>query len=122
MRADLLYVTHALSVVAEFRDSLSVMYAGGIVEQLDDLAALIAAPAHPDTRALLASMPRIKGAAKLLRRLANSAPSLTDRQVAPFTAEDERFFARGDQARRATNRWPRTCRSRFPTGCGRCTA
>ncbi|TXI04731.1 MAG: ABC transporter ATP-binding protein [Rhizobium sp.] len=110
--AGLLYVTHDLGVVAEFCDSLTVMYAGRTVEQSDDLAALIAAPAHPYTRALLAAVPRIKGPIKRLRGLASSAPSLTERdqspaqaliscgpgrQVAPFTAEDERFFARDEE-------------------------
>lgn len=109
--AGLLYVTHDLSVVAEFCDSLSVMYAGRIVEHSDNLATLIAAPAHPYTRALLAAVPRIKGPARRLRGLAFSAPPLTERgqgeapplvsagpgrQVAPFTAEDERFFTRDE--------------------------
>lgn len=111
--ASLLYVTHDLSVVAEFCDSLTVMYAGRTVEQSDDLNALIAAPAHPYTRALLAAVPRIKGPVKRLRGLASSAPPLTERdqeagqpmqnfgpgrQVAPFTVEDERFFARSEEA------------------------
>ena len=110
--AGLLYVTHDLGVVAEFCDSLTVMYAGRTVEQSDDLTALIAAPAHPYTRALLAAVPRIKGPIRRLRGLASSAPSLTERdqtpaqalipcgpgrQVAPFTAEDERFFARDEE-------------------------
>jgi ABC-type dipeptide/oligopeptide/nickel transport system ATPase component len=111
--AGLLYVTHDLSVVAEFCDSLSVMYAGRIVEQSDDLATLIAAPAHPYTRALLDAVPRIKGPARRLRGLAYSAPPLTERaqgeappmlsagpgrQVAPCTPDDERFFSKGDDA------------------------
>ncbi|PSJ63152.1 peptide ABC transporter ATP-binding protein [Mesorhizobium soli] len=111
--AGLLYVTHDLSVVAEFCDSLTVMYAGRTVEQSDDLAALIAAPAHPYTRALLAAVPRIRGPVRRLRGLASSAPPLTEReqtvappmvpigpgrQVAPFTHEDERFFSRDDEA------------------------
>jgi ABC-type dipeptide/oligopeptide/nickel transport system ATPase component len=110
--AGLLYVTHDLGVVAEFCDSLTVMYAGRTVEQSDDLGALIAAPAHPYTRSLLAAVPRIRGPIRRLRGLASSAPSLTERdqkpapalvacgpgrQVAPFTAEDERFFARDEE-------------------------
>lgn len=113
LHASLLYVTHDLSVVAEFCDSLTVMYAGRIVEQSDDLAALVANPAHPYTHALLSAVPRIKGPVQRLRGLARSAPALTERdqgfaaaltpcgpgrQVAPFTVEDERFFARGEEA------------------------
>lgn len=111
--AGLLYVTHDLGVVAEFCDSLTVMYAGRTVEQSDDLGALIAAPAHPYTRSLLAAVPRIRGPIRRLRGLASAAPSLTERdqtpapalvacgpgrQVAPFTPEDERFFARDEGA------------------------
>jgi ABC-type dipeptide/oligopeptide/nickel transport system ATPase component len=110
--AGLLYVTHDLGVVAEFCDSLTVTYAGRTVEQSDDLDALIVAPAHPYTRSLLAAVPRIRGPIRRLRGLASSAPSLTERdqkpapalmacepgrQVAPFTAEDERFFARDEE-------------------------
>lgn len=83
LHAGFLYVTHDLSVVAEFCSTLSVMYAGRIVEQADDLKAMVAEPAHPYTRALLAAVPRIKGPAKRLRGLASSAPPLTERSQAP---------------------------------------
>lgn len=113
LHAGFLYVTHDLSVVAEFCSTLSVMYAGRIVEQADDLNAMIAAPAHPYTRALLAAVPRIKGPAKRLRGLASSAPPLTERsqaeapplaeirpgwQAAPATEEEMALFAAGAEA------------------------
>lgn len=113
LNAGLLYVTHDLGVVAEFCDSITVMYAGRVVEQTDNLNKLIAAPAHPYTRALLAAVPRIRGPIQRLRGLASSAPSLTERDqkdapplvacgpgrlVAPYTAEDERFFTRNVEA------------------------
>lgn len=113
LHAGFLYVTHDLSVVAEFCSSLSVMYAGRIVEQADDLKALVAAPVHPYTRALLAAVPRIKGPIERLRGLSASAPPLVERaqtpappltqvrpgwQVAEPTPEEIAFFATGGQA------------------------
>jgi peptide/nickel transport system ATP-binding protein len=54
----LLFITHDLAVVAELGGRVLVMYAGQVVEAAP-AAALFAAPAHPYTRALLASLPRI---------------------------------------------------------------
>jgi oligopeptide/dipeptide ABC transporter ATP-binding protein len=54
----LLFITHDLAVVAELGGRVLVMYAGQVVETAP-AAALFAAPAHPYTRALLASLPRI---------------------------------------------------------------
>jgi peptide/nickel transport system ATP-binding protein len=50
------WITHDLGVVAGIADRVAVMYAGRIVEEamVDDL---YAAPRHPYTRALLASLP-----------------------------------------------------------------
>ena len=113
LHMSLLYVTHDLSVVAEFCDSLTVMYAGRVVEESDVLAALIAAPAHPYTRALLSAVPRITGPVRRLWGLSSSAPLLPERdqtapppmysvgpgrRVLPFTAEEERFFSRDEEA------------------------
>jgi oligopeptide/dipeptide ABC transporter ATP-binding protein len=52
----MLLVTHDLGVVAERADEIAIMYAGRIVEA-GPAAAVLAAPAHPYTRALLASLP-----------------------------------------------------------------
>ena len=52
----LLLITHDLGVVAEMADRVSVMYAGRIVEEAP-VADLFAAPAHPYTQGLLASIP-----------------------------------------------------------------
>jgi peptide/nickel transport system permease protein len=51
----MLFVTHALPVVAEIADRVAVMYAGEIVEQ-GRVADVFAAPRHPYTAALLASV------------------------------------------------------------------
>ncbi|MHB8800483.1 MAG: ABC transporter ATP-binding protein [Thermoanaerobaculia bacterium] len=52
----ILLVTHDLDVVAETADRALVMYAGEIVEE-GPVSRLLASPAHPYTRALLASRP-----------------------------------------------------------------
>ncbi len=60
----LLLITHDLGVVAEMAERVAVMYAGRIVENAPapDLFRL---PAHPYTRALLASIPRPTGGRRL---------------------------------------------------------
>ncbi len=55
-RLSLLLITHDLGVIAEMADRVAVMYGGRIVEQAP-VATLFAAPAHPYTRGLLASIP-----------------------------------------------------------------
>jgi oligopeptide transport system ATP-binding protein len=49
-------------VVARYADAVAVMYGGRIVEQAG-AAELYARPRHPYTRGLLASIPRLDGAA-----------------------------------------------------------
>jgi peptide/nickel transport system ATP-binding protein len=54
----LLFVTHNLGVVAQYADTVAVMYAGRIVEAAS-VQALFAQPQHPYTRGLLACLPGI---------------------------------------------------------------
>jgi oligopeptide/dipeptide ABC transporter ATP-binding protein len=54
----MVFVTHDLAVVAELCDRVAVMYAGKIVET-GQTAEVLAAPAHPYTRALLRSAPSL---------------------------------------------------------------
>ncbi|MEP9381551.1 ABC transporter ATP-binding protein [Nocardioides sp. KR10-350] len=54
----LVLITHDLGVVADVADDVVVMYAGRAVEQADVFSAY-ASPAHPYTKALLASIPRL---------------------------------------------------------------
>jgi peptide/nickel transport system ATP-binding protein len=54
----LLFVTHNLGVVAQYADTVAVMYAGRIVESAD-VYGLFARPAHPYTRGLLACLPGV---------------------------------------------------------------
>jgi oligopeptide/dipeptide ABC transporter ATP-binding protein len=54
----MLLVTHDFGVVAAVADRVAVMYGGRVVET-GPVAALLAQPAHPYTRALLAAVPRL---------------------------------------------------------------
>ncbi|MFE2231915.1 ABC transporter ATP-binding protein [Streptomyces sp. JL2001] len=69
----LLLITHDLGVVAEAADRITVMYAGRTVEsaEADDL---YTRPAHPYTRGLLNSVPRIDRLGKPLIPIAGTPP------------------------------------------------
>lgn len=56
--AAVLFVTHDLGIVAKLCASMTVLHAGVVLEQ-GATAAILAAPAHPYTRALLAASPRL---------------------------------------------------------------
>ena len=58
-----LLITHDLGVIAETCHRVCVMYAGKIVETAD-VGTLFAQPAHPYTRGLLASIPRLENRRK----------------------------------------------------------
>jgi oligopeptide/dipeptide ABC transporter ATP-binding protein len=53
-------ITHDLGVVAGLAERVAVMYAGAVVE-VAPVAELFAAPRHPYTAGLLASVPRLSG-------------------------------------------------------------
>jgi oligopeptide/dipeptide ABC transporter ATP-binding protein len=53
-----LLITHDLAVAAETCDRVAVLYAGQVVEEAG-VEGLFRAPAHPYTRALLATLPRL---------------------------------------------------------------
>ncbi|MFN7988787.1 MAG: ABC transporter ATP-binding protein [Thermoanaerobaculia bacterium] len=70
-----LLVTHDLGVVAEVADRALVMYAGEIVEEAP-VERLLAAPEHPYTKALLASLPEASAATgrTMLRAIGGAVP------------------------------------------------
>jgi peptide/nickel transport system ATP-binding protein len=70
----LLLITHDLGVVAEMTDRVAVMYGGRIVE-LAPVAQLFAAPAHPYTKGLLASIPGGEPGTRL-RAIPGTVPAL----------------------------------------------
>jgi peptide/nickel transport system ATP-binding protein/oligopeptide transport system ATP-binding protein len=83
LQADLgtsvLLITHDLGVIAETADRVAVMYAGRIVE-VADVRTIFKNPAHPYTRGLLRSIPRIDEAQRphRLSEIPGRVPSLFD--------------------------------------------
>lgn len=59
----MLYVTHDLALLAQIADRVGVMYAGQLVE-VAPCDQLLASPAHPYSRGLIASIPTIDGASR----------------------------------------------------------
>ncbi len=71
----MLFISHDLGVVGHIADRIGVMYAGRLVET-GPAAAVIAAPAHPYTRALVSAAPSLDPAARRGRVvLAGDPPS-----------------------------------------------
>jgi oligopeptide/dipeptide ABC transporter ATP-binding protein len=70
----ILFITHDLGVIAEIADEVAVMYLGRVVERAS-VADLFDHPAHPYTRALLQSIPRIDSVeAERLTAIEGSVP------------------------------------------------
>lgn len=68
-----LLITHDLGIVAGRADRVAVMYAGQVVEETTT-ARLFANPAHPYTRGLFASVPRISGPVERLTPIRGMVP------------------------------------------------
>jgi len=75
----LIWITHDLSVIAGLADTISVMYAGKLVEQ-GAVDAVLSHPAHPYTRGLLRSLPANNNTARgqALQQIPGMTPSLLD--------------------------------------------
>jgi len=73
----MILITHDLGVVADVADKVTVMYAGRAVEQAGVID-LYTAPAHPYTRALLHSIPRLDRKGSDLAVIAGRPPELTN--------------------------------------------
>ncbi|MBM6400704.1 ABC transporter ATP-binding protein [Phycicoccus sonneratiae] len=71
----LILITHDLGVVADVADRIAVMYAGRLVEKAD-VDALYASPAHPYTRGLLESIPRLDQKGQTLAAIGGLPPNL----------------------------------------------
>jgi peptide/nickel transport system ATP-binding protein len=70
-----LFITHDLSLLLEVADRVVIMYAGQVLESAPT-DALRTAPAHPYTRALLGSFPRLRGERRHLSGIPGSPPDL----------------------------------------------
>jgi oligopeptide/dipeptide ABC transporter ATP-binding protein len=73
----ILFITHDFGVVGRMCDRVAVMYAGRIVE-CGPVKQIFEAPAHPYTRALIASVPKMTGAIGRLTTIEGQPPSLMD--------------------------------------------
>jgi peptide/nickel transport system ATP-binding protein len=70
-----LFITHDLSLLLEFADRISIMYAGEIVETAP-AGRLAAKPSHPYTQGLLASFPPLTGPLTRLAGIPGAPPDL----------------------------------------------
>jgi oligopeptide transport system ATP-binding protein len=73
----LILITHDMGVVADVADRISVMYAGKVVEEAP-VYDIYARPAHPYTKALLESIPRLDLKGRQLNVIRGLPPALTD--------------------------------------------
>jgi oligopeptide transport system ATP-binding protein len=73
----LILITHDMGVVADVADRISVMYAGKVVEEAP-VYDIYARPAHPYTKALLESIPRLDRKGLELNVIRGLPPALTD--------------------------------------------
>jgi oligopeptide/dipeptide ABC transporter ATP-binding protein len=74
-RLAMIFVTHNLGIVARMCDRVAVMYAGRIVET-GPVRRLFKEPAHPYTRALLESVPRLGTKSETLTAIDGQPPDL----------------------------------------------
>jgi oligopeptide/dipeptide ABC transporter ATP-binding protein len=72
----LIFITHNLGIVAKMCDKLAVMYAGRVVES-GPVSRIFNAPAHPYTKALLNSIPRMTDDDQRLVAIDGQPPDLS---------------------------------------------
>ena len=72
----LIFITHNLGIVAKMCDQLVVMYAGRVVES-GPVSRVFNAPAHPYTKALLNSIPRMTDNRQRLTAIEGQPPDLS---------------------------------------------
>ncbi|WP_271754232.1 ABC transporter ATP-binding protein [Cohnella sp. JJ-181] len=72
----MILISHNMGIVAEMCDRIMVMYGGVVVEE-GETAAIFAAPSHPYTKGLLASIPSLDEDRDTLYAIPGSVPRLT---------------------------------------------
>ena len=76
-RLAMIFVTHNLGIVAKICDRVAVMYAGRIVE-IGPVRRIFRQPAHPYTRALIESIPRLGAQRARLAAIEGQPPDLAN--------------------------------------------
>ena len=109
----LIFITHNLGIVAKMCDQLAVMYAGRVVES-GPVRQIFNAPAHPYTKALLNSIPRMSDNRQRLTAIDGQPPDLV--ALPPGCAFAPRCPSAFDAAARRRRRSSRSATS------GRCAA
>ena len=71
----MLFITHDLSLLLEIADSITIMYAGRVVEQAAAVE-LFRAPRHPYTLGLLGSFPSLHGPRVTMTGISGTPPDL----------------------------------------------
>ncbi|KAF1023654.1 MAG: Oligopeptide transport ATP-binding protein OppD [Paracidovorax wautersii] len=71
------FVTHDLTLAAQFCDDVAIMYAGRVVEQ-GPTAEVFRRPLHPYTQGLLAAAPRLAAEPQRLATIPGTPPSALD--------------------------------------------
>ncbi|MCC5971960.1 MAG: ABC transporter ATP-binding protein [Pararhodobacter sp.] len=91
----IIWITHDLGVIAGIADRVMVMYGGQVVEQ-GPVREIFRNPAHPYTRALLKTVPKLHGARdEKLRVIEGQPPMLAAHPTAcPFRARCTHAFTR----------------------------
>jgi oligopeptide/dipeptide ABC transporter ATP-binding protein len=74
-RLAMVFVTHNLGIVARMCDRVAVMYAGRIVET-GSVREIFTTPAHPYTKALIESVPAVRGGRARLTAIEGQPPDL----------------------------------------------
>jgi peptide/nickel transport system ATP-binding protein len=82
----ILLISHDLGIIAEICERVIVMYAGKVLEE-GDVGSIFRAPAHPYTRGLLHSIPRLDDERRRLYQIAGQVPGPGKvKQGCPFHA------------------------------------
>ena len=105
----IVWITHDLGVIAGIADRVMVMYGGQIVEH-GPVAELFAHPRHPYTRALLKTVPSVRGAREPKLNVIEGQPPIlmADPVACPFRRRCQRAFDRCERENPA----------RYPVGPG----
>ena len=109
----ILLITHNLGIVGDMADRVAVMYAGQIVE-LSPAKELLRRPLHPYTRALMNSVPKLRGDAERLSAIPGNVPA--HRQFPARLPVSPR--AARSPSRNVREEIPECSRSSRDVGCG----